>query len=232
MDPVSELQAKGRESIKRLIEMGKQQPEPVQTLGLTAAAAAGGALVLSATTQGVLAVAAALAAPPVVLTVGVIGGGLAGWSYMKNRKAAVEQAAREGRPLPPLTSSLPGWLKLPWLQREEVVQTVAPQFRAWVESGLGSEPVLQNWLLSLSSEQLQLLVKHLLTHCEQLSVELNWLIEEQSDMKADLKQAVHEIVVAYCASIWKAVQMKPALDQLHTSGDQDSPPPTGSGVTP
>lgn len=225
MDPINDLQAKGRESIKRLIELGKQQPEPVQTLGLTAAAAAGGALVLSATTQGVLAVAAALAAPPVVLTVGVIGGGLAGWSYLKNRKAAAEQAAREGTPLPPLTNSLPSWLQPPWLQREVVVQKVAPRFRAWVESDLGGEPLIQNWLLSLSPEQLQLLVKHLLTHCEQLSVELNWLLDKQPDVRDDLRQAVHEIVVGYCTGIWKAVQMKPALDQLHTSGDQAPTPP-------
>lgn len=225
MDPVNELQAKGRESINRLIELGKRQPEPVQTWGLTAAAAAGGALVLSATTQGVLAVAATLAAPPVVLTVGVIGGGLAGWSYMKNRKAAVEQAARDGTPLPPLANSLPSWLQLPWLQREAVEQTVAPRFRAWVERDLGGEPLLRNWLLSLSPEQLQLLVKHLLTHCEQLSVELNWLLEEQPDVAAEVKQTVHEIVVAYCASILKAVQMKPTLDQLHTSEDQAPTPP-------
>lgn len=225
MDPLSELQAKGRERINRLIELGKQQPEPVQTWGVTAAAAAGGALVLTATTQGVLAVAAALAAPPVVLTVGVVGGGLAGWSYFKNRKAAAEQAAREGTALPPPTSLLPAWLRPPWLQREVVTQALAPRFRAWVERDLGSEAHLQQWLLSLSPDQLQLLVKHLLTHCEQLCVELNWLLEEQPDGSTDLKQAVHEIVVGYCTSVWKAVQMKPVFDQVHTSGDQAPNPP-------
>jgi hypothetical protein len=155
----------------------------------------------------------------------MVGGGLAGWSYFKNRKAAAEQAAREGTALPPPTSLLPSWLRPPWLQREMVTQALAPRFRAWVESDLGGETLLQQWLLSLSPAQLQLLVKHLLTHCEQLRVELNWLLEEQPDSSVELKQAVREIVVGYCTSVWKGVQMKPVLDQVHTSGDQASPPP-------
>jgi hypothetical protein len=88
MQNVTNLKTKGQESINRLVDLGKQQPEPVKTWGITAAAAVGGALVLTATAQGLLALLATLAAPPVALTVGAIGGGLAGWSYIQSQKAA------------------------------------------------------------------------------------------------------------------------------------------------
>ncbi|MFN8495320.1 MAG: hypothetical protein U0350_47420 [Caldilineaceae bacterium] len=91
MQNITSLKVKGQEGINRLVDLGKQQPAPVQTWGITAAAAVGGALVLAATAQGVLAILATLAAPPVALTVGAIGGGLAGWSYMQNHQAAQAQ---------------------------------------------------------------------------------------------------------------------------------------------
>lgn len=91
MKNITDLKTVGQSSLTRLVDLGKQQPEHVQTWGMTAAAATVGALALAATAQGLLAILATLAAPPVALTVGAIGGGLAGWSYIQSQKAASDQ---------------------------------------------------------------------------------------------------------------------------------------------
>jgi hypothetical protein len=88
MKNITDLKTVGQDSLVRLVDLGKQQPEQVQTWGLTAAAAVAGALALAATAQGLLALLATLAAPPVALTIGAVGGGLAGWSFIQNQKAA------------------------------------------------------------------------------------------------------------------------------------------------
>lgn len=86
MQNIQNLKSIGQNSVNRLVDLGKQQPEEVQTWGITAAAAVAGALALAATAQGVLSIIATLAAPPVALTVGAVAGGLAGWSFLQNQK--------------------------------------------------------------------------------------------------------------------------------------------------
>ena len=88
MQTLNTMKDKGQESLHHLVELGKQQPEQVRTWGLTAAAAVAGSLALAATAQGILAVLTTLAAPPVALTIGAIGGGFAGWTYLQSKKAA------------------------------------------------------------------------------------------------------------------------------------------------
>ena len=88
MQTLETMKSRSQESINRLVNLGKQQPEQVQTWGITAAAAVAGAVALAATAQGLLAILVTLAAPPVALTVGAIGGGLAGWSFLQSRKTA------------------------------------------------------------------------------------------------------------------------------------------------
>jgi len=85
MQNVTTLKTRGQETLNRLVEAGKQQPPEVQTWGVTAAGAVVGGLVLAAGAQGLLAIVAMLAAPPVALTIGVLGGGAAAWSFMQHR---------------------------------------------------------------------------------------------------------------------------------------------------
>lgn len=102
MQTLTTLKGKGQESLTHLVELGKQQPEQVRTWGMTAVAAVAGSLVLAATAQGLLAVVATLAAPPVALTIGAIGGGLAGWSFLQSKKNA--DAPPPPTDLPPVTA--------------------------------------------------------------------------------------------------------------------------------
>lgn len=98
------------------------------------------------------------------------------------------------------------------LQTQPAKDPLAPQFRRWVESALGHEAKLQAWLLTLSPEQMQILVDHIGSHCEQLKVKLTWLTEQQNDVPPVLKNTAKEIVVGYCMGLWKATQVKAKLD--------------------
>ena len=83
MKNLESLKTRAQESLTHLVDLGKQQPEQVQTWGITAAAALAGALALTAVAKGVLGVVATLANPPVALTAGALGGGVFGWSLMQ-----------------------------------------------------------------------------------------------------------------------------------------------------
>lgn len=85
MKYVESVKTRGQESIHNLVDLGKEQPEEVQTWGVTAVAAFAGALALAAAAKGVLGVVGTLAYPPVALTVGALSGGLLGWSFMQRR---------------------------------------------------------------------------------------------------------------------------------------------------
>jgi len=98
------------------------------------------------------------------------------------------------------------------LQTQPDKDPLVPQFRRWVESALGHEAKLQAWLLTLSPEQMQALVDHIGSHCEQLKVKLTWLTEQQDDVPPVLKNTAQEIVVGYCMGLWKATQIKSKLD--------------------
>ena len=88
MKNLTDLKTAGQENLNRLVDLGKQQPQQVQTWGITAAAAVAGAVALAVTAQGLLAILATLAAPPVALAIGAIGGGVAGWSFIQSQKTA------------------------------------------------------------------------------------------------------------------------------------------------
>jgi len=102
---ITDLKTVGQDNLNRLVDLGKQQPEQVQTWGVTAAAAVAGALALAATAQGLLAILATLAAPPVALTIGAVGGGLAGWSFLQSQKTT--SAASEVTPVAPTDETTP-----------------------------------------------------------------------------------------------------------------------------
>ena len=85
MKNLESLKTRSQESLAHLVDLGKQQPEQVQHWGVTAAAALAGALALTAVGKGVLAIVSTVANPPVALTVGALGGGFFGWSFMQGR---------------------------------------------------------------------------------------------------------------------------------------------------
>lgn len=83
MKNLETLKTRGQESLAHLVDLGKQQPEQVQYWGVTVVAALGGALALAAVAKGVLGIVGTLANPPVALTIGALGGGVFGWSFMQ-----------------------------------------------------------------------------------------------------------------------------------------------------
>ena len=90
MQSLTTLKEKSRESLTRLTDAVKQQPSEVQLWGTVAAAAVVGGVVVAAGAKGILAVVGTLASPPVALTVGALGGGFLGWSFMQNQTAAAK----------------------------------------------------------------------------------------------------------------------------------------------
>ncbi|MEZ4707683.1 MAG: hypothetical protein R3A44_10775 [Caldilineaceae bacterium] len=85
MQNLTALKNKGQESIANLIEQGKQQPDEVKVWGVTAAAGLGGAVALAAAAKGILAIVSTVANPAVALTMGAVGGGALGWSWMQKQ---------------------------------------------------------------------------------------------------------------------------------------------------
>ena len=98
------------------------------------------------------------------------------------------------------------------LQGKPVVDNSALEFRRWVASALNPEAPLQAWLLSLSPQQMEVLVTHIIAYCEQLTVKLSWLTAGELDIAPALKHSTQEIVITYCTSIWKATQIKEKLN--------------------
>ena len=92
MQNLATLKAQSQESLSRLTATVKQQPPEVQLWGVVAAAAVVGGVVIAVGAKGVLAVVGTLAAPPVALTVGALGGGFLGWSFMQSQ--AVEMTVQ------------------------------------------------------------------------------------------------------------------------------------------
>lgn len=92
MQNLETLKNKGQESVSNLISRGKEQSDEVKMWGVTAAAGVGGAVAVAAVAKGVLAVMSTLATPAVALTVGALGGGMLGWSWMQQQQDAATSA--------------------------------------------------------------------------------------------------------------------------------------------
>jgi len=91
MQTLESIKSKSQESINKLLEKGKEQPEEVKTWGVTAGGAVVGAIAVTAVAKGVIAVLATLAAPPVSLAVGAVGGGLLSWNYINGQGKAEQR---------------------------------------------------------------------------------------------------------------------------------------------
>lgn len=88
MQSITTIKTKSQESLARLTDSIQQQPPAVQLWGVAGAAAVVGGVVLAASAKGILAIAGTLASPPIALTVGAIGGGVMGWTFMQKRTAS------------------------------------------------------------------------------------------------------------------------------------------------
>lgn len=85
MNALTTVKTRTQESWNHLVETAQQQPTEVQKWGVVAASAIVGGVAVAAGAKGVLAIVSLLAAPPVAITVGALGGGALGWSYMQGK---------------------------------------------------------------------------------------------------------------------------------------------------
>lgn len=84
MEQINKFKEQSQAGLKRLREVGENQPEDVKLWGVTAGTAVVGGVVVAAVAKGLVAVLATLANPAVALTIGAVAGGAFGWSYMQS----------------------------------------------------------------------------------------------------------------------------------------------------
>ena len=91
---------------------------------------------------------------------------------------------------------------------------LSQNFRGWVTERLEQRADLQQWLLSLSDEAFEILSNQLSTFCEELNIDLAWLVEKRLDRRPLLKAKVEQVVITYCSSCWQAVQIQKELQSF------------------
>lgn len=88
MQTLDSLKAKGQASLTNLMDSIKEQPDDIKIWGVAAGSAVVGAVAVNAAARGVIAILGTLASTPVSLTVGAVGGGYLGWTYLQKWQAA------------------------------------------------------------------------------------------------------------------------------------------------
>jgi hypothetical protein len=91
---------------------------------------------------------------------------------------------------------------------------LAQKFRVWVTEQLGQRQDLQQWLLALSDEAFEILSSQLAIFCDELNIDLVWLVEKRLDRRPLLKAKVEQVVITYCSSCWQAVQIQKELQSF------------------
>lgn len=87
MQALESLKSQGQASLSKLMDTVKEQPDDVKRWGVTAGSAVVGAVAVNAAARGVVAILATLSSTPLALTVGAVGGGYCGWTYLRNRQS-------------------------------------------------------------------------------------------------------------------------------------------------
>lgn len=130
---------------------------------------------------------------------------------------------------------------------------LVPDFKNWIAVNIPKDDPLREWLLSLPEEAIEALTRQLAAFCQDLNLELEWLVNNKLDLET--RQQLEQIVISYCRSCLKAVEIQPQivtfrnyarfmdrlgnqkqvtyqlLDTLNQKGLVDAPPPdllTGS----
>lgn len=88
MQTLDDLKAKGQAGLTSLMGSVKERPDDVKVWGVAAGSAVIGAVAVNAAARGVIAILGTLASTPVALTVGAVGGGYLGWTYLQKWQAA------------------------------------------------------------------------------------------------------------------------------------------------
>lgn len=87
-------------------------------------------------------------------------------------------------------------------------------FKHWADTQLDDQPRLRAWLLSLPDEGLKALVQQLGQFCQELSINLNWLLKGDLSQEPRLEQTTRQIVIDYCGACLKAIQVQSELAEF------------------
>lgn len=94
------------------------------------------------------------------------------------------------------------------LRREEKPDLLIEPFRQWVRTELSHEPELRTWLLELPEFGFELLTSHIAEFCDEMNMDLTWLVERHMDVAAELKEATQAAIIDYCYACKKAVAVQ------------------------
>ena len=97
MQTLETLKTKGKARFASVMDVAKDQPSDLKHWGVAAGSAVVGAVAVNAAARGMVAILAVMASPPIALTLGAVGGGYLGWSYLQKRQAAAQGADAEAR---------------------------------------------------------------------------------------------------------------------------------------
>ncbi|HRW04370.1 MAG TPA: helix-hairpin-helix domain-containing protein [Caldilineaceae bacterium] len=92
MQTLETLKTKGKARFASVMDVAKDQPSDLKHWGVAAGSAVVGAVAVNAAARGMVAILAVMASPPIALTLGAVGGGYLGWSYLQKRQAAAQGA--------------------------------------------------------------------------------------------------------------------------------------------
>jgi Sec-independent protein translocase protein TatA len=83
---------------------------------------------------------------------------------------------------------------------------LATPIRAWAKRSLADEAALQQRLLSLPDENLQIFGEKISEFCEEMDIQLDWVINPDADVPEKTKQHAENVVIDYCKLCLRAVE--------------------------
>lgn len=86
-----------------------------------------------------------------------------------------------------------------------------PDFRQWIADTMDERDTTRRWLLSLSDEGFKALMGQLMLFCYELNFDLAWLLRHELDTQPEVKRVLQEIVIDYCQSCLKAMNIQSQL---------------------
>lgn len=87
-------------------------------------------------------------------------------------------------------------------------------FKAWIKQELNDHPRLCEWLLALPDQGLQALTQQLAEFCQELSINLTWLVNGDLKREPELEMVARDVVIAYCDACLKAVKVQAELAEF------------------
>lgn len=84
-------------------------------------------------------------------------------------------------------------------------------FKSWIKQELNDHPRLCEWLLSSPEEGFKALTRQLAEFCQELSIDLTWLVNGDLKREPELEQVAREVVIAYCDACLKAIKIQTEL---------------------